>query len=49
MFGEVALARAGMILTAVSLALLPLANNLTILLLVSRRALLRQRHSPVRR
>lgn len=33
-FGEVALTRAGMILTTVSLALLPLANNLTILLLV---------------
>jgi predicted MFS family arabinose efflux permease len=34
MFGEVALARAGMILTTVSLALLPLSNNLAILLLV---------------
>jgi DHA1 family tetracycline resistance protein-like MFS transporter len=33
-FGEVALTRAGMILTTVSLALLPLANNLTVLLLV---------------
>jgi DHA1 family tetracycline resistance protein-like MFS transporter len=33
-FGEVALARAGMILTAVSLALLPLTGNLTFLLLV---------------
>ncbi|HEY2140192.1 MAG TPA: MFS transporter [Chthoniobacterales bacterium] len=34
MFGEVALARTGMILTTLSLALLPLSNNLTILLLV---------------
>jgi predicted MFS family arabinose efflux permease len=34
MFGEVALARTGMILTALSLALLPLSNNLTVLLLV---------------
>jgi multidrug resistance protein len=34
-FGEVALTRAGMILTTISLALLPLSNNLTILLLVS--------------
>jgi MFS transporter, DHA1 family, tetracycline resistance protein len=33
-FGEVALTRAGMILTTVSLALLPLSNNLTVLLLV---------------
>ena len=33
-FGEVALTRAGMILTTVSLALLPLCNNLAILLLV---------------
>ena len=33
-FGEVALTRAGMVLTTVSLALLPLSNNLTILLLV---------------
>jgi MFS family permease len=33
-FGEVALARAGMILTTLSLTLLPLSNNLTILLLV---------------
>ena len=33
-FGEVALTRAGMILTTVSLALLPLSSNLTILLLV---------------
>ena len=32
-FGEVALTRAGMVLTTVSLALLPLSNNLTILLL----------------
>lgn len=35
MFGEVALARTGMILTTVSLALLPMANNLAFLLLVS--------------
>jgi MFS family permease len=35
MFGEVALARTGMILTTVSLALLPMASNLTFLLLVS--------------
>jgi multidrug resistance protein len=34
-FGEVALTRAGMILTTVSLALLPFSNNLTTLLLVS--------------
>lgn len=34
MFGEVALARAGMILTTLSLVLLPLSNNLTTLLLV---------------
>jgi DHA1 family tetracycline resistance protein-like MFS transporter len=34
-FGEVALTRAGMVLTTISLALLPLSNNLTILLLVS--------------
>ena len=34
-FGEVALTRTGMILTTLSLALLPLSNNLTILLLVS--------------
>jgi MFS transporter, DHA1 family, tetracycline resistance protein len=34
MFGEVALARTGMIFTTVSLALLPLSDNLTILLLV---------------
>lgn len=33
-FGEVALARTGMILTTLSLALLPLSSNLTILLLV---------------
>ena len=33
-FGEVALTRTGMILTTLSLALLPLSNNLTILLLV---------------
>ena len=33
-FGEVALTRAGMILTTISLALLPLSNNLTVLLLV---------------
>jgi DHA1 family tetracycline resistance protein-like MFS transporter len=33
-FGEVALARAGMILTTMSLALLPLSNNLTTLLLI---------------
>jgi MFS family permease len=33
-FGEVALTRVGMILTTVSLALLPLSNNLTVLLLV---------------
>ncbi|HEX8489498.1 MAG TPA: MFS transporter [Chthoniobacterales bacterium] len=33
-FGEVALTRTGMVLTTVSLALLPLSNNLTILLLV---------------
>lgn len=33
-FGEVALARTGMILTTLSLALLPLINNLTTLLLV---------------
>ena len=33
-FGEVALTRAGMILTTVSLALLPFSNNLTVLLLV---------------
>jgi MFS transporter, DHA1 family, tetracycline resistance protein len=33
-FGEVALTRAGMVLTTISLALLPLSNNLTILLLV---------------
>jgi multidrug resistance protein len=33
-FGEVALMRAGMILTTISLALLPLSNNLTVLLLV---------------
>lgn len=33
-FGEVALTRAGLILTTISLALLPLSNNLTILLLV---------------
>jgi DHA1 family tetracycline resistance protein-like MFS transporter len=35
MFGEVALARTGMILTTVSLALLPMASNLAFLLLVS--------------
>lgn len=35
MFGEVALARAGMILTTVSLALLPTSNTLFVLLLVS--------------
>jgi len=35
MFGEVALARAGMILTTVSLALLPMSHNLAFLLLVS--------------
>ncbi|HZE57646.1 MAG TPA: MFS transporter [Chthoniobacterales bacterium] len=35
MFGEVALARAGMILTTVSLALLPMSSNLAFLLLVS--------------
>src|SRR3954452_17851187 len=35
MFGEVALARTGMILTAISLALLPLCNGLGFLLLVS--------------
>ena len=34
-FGEVALTRAGLILTTVSLALLPFCNNLTTLLLVS--------------
>lgn len=34
-FGEVALARAGMILTALSLALLPACSNLTTLLLIS--------------
>jgi DHA1 family tetracycline resistance protein-like MFS transporter len=34
MFGEVALARAGMILTTVSLALLPMSSNLAFLLLV---------------
>ena len=34
MFGEVALARTGMILTALSLVLLPMSNNLTTLLLV---------------
>jgi MFS family permease len=34
-FGEVALARAGMILTALSLALLPMSGNLTFLLLIS--------------
>jgi len=33
-FGEVALARAGMILTTLSLALLPVSSNLTVLLLV---------------
>src|SRR2546423_8336671 len=33
-FGEVALARAGMVLTAVSLALLPMSHNLAFLLLV---------------
>jgi multidrug resistance protein len=33
-FGEVALTRAGMLLTTLSLALLPLSNNLTTLLLV---------------
>lgn len=33
-FGEVALTRTGMVLTALSLALLPLSNNLTLLLLV---------------
>ena len=33
-FGEVALTRVGMILTTVSLALLPFSNNLTVLLLV---------------
>jgi MFS family permease len=35
MFGEVALARTGMILTAVSLALLPTSHSLLVLLLVS--------------
>lgn len=35
LFGEVALARTGMILTTVSLALLPMASNLAFLLLVS--------------
>ena len=35
MFGEVALARAGMILTTLSLALLPMSHNLAFLLLVS--------------
>ena len=35
MFGEVALARTGMVLTAISLALLPLSSSLTVLLLVS--------------
>ena len=34
-FGEVALTRAGMILTTISLALLPFSNNLTVLLVVS--------------
>jgi DHA1 family tetracycline resistance protein-like MFS transporter len=34
-FGEVTLTRAGMILTALSLALLPMSGNLTVLLLVS--------------
>lgn len=34
MFGEVALTRTGMVLTTLSLALLPLSNNLTTLLLV---------------
>ena len=34
-FGEVALTRVGMILTTVSLGLLPFSNNLTVLLLVS--------------
>jgi MFS family permease len=34
MFGEVALARFGMVLTTLSLAFLPLSNNLTTLLLV---------------
>jgi multidrug resistance protein len=34
-FGEVALARAGMILTALSLALLPMSGNLAVLLLIS--------------
>ncbi len=34
MFGEVTLARVGMLLTAASLALLPLSDNLTVLLLV---------------
>jgi MFS family permease len=34
-FGEVTLARVGMILTAISLALLPFSSNLTILLLIS--------------
>ncbi len=34
-FGEVALARAGMVLTALSLALLPTSNSLLVLLLVS--------------
>jgi DHA1 family tetracycline resistance protein-like MFS transporter len=33
-FGEVALARAGMILTTLSLALLPMSGNLTVLLLI---------------
>ena len=33
-FGEVVLTRTGMVLTALSLALLPLSNNLTLLLLV---------------
>jgi MFS family permease len=35
MFGEVALARAGMILTTLSLALLPMSSNLAFLLLIS--------------
>jgi DHA1 family tetracycline resistance protein-like MFS transporter len=34
-FGEVALARTGMILTTLSLALLPMSGNLTVLLLIS--------------
>jgi MFS family permease len=34
-FGEVALARTGMILTTISLALLPMSGNLAVLLLVS--------------